>query len=60
MEIMHWWLIKMVAIQALCAIGVGYGVCFLAKQRLSLAKAKASGETQVRIKKSTSTGITLR
>lgn len=60
MEIMHWWLIKMVAIQALCVIGVGYGVCLLVKRRLAPAKAKVLAQDFVRVKKSTGTGVSLR
>jgi hypothetical protein len=60
MDIMHWWMIKVVAIQALCVIGVGYGVCLLAKHRLVPAKAKVRAQGFVRIRKSTRTSITLR
>jgi len=60
METMHWWLIKMVAIQALCVIGVGYGICFLAKRRLVPAKSKVPAQDFVRVKKTTGTGISLR
>lgn len=60
MDTMHWWLIKMVAIQALCVIGVGYGVCLLAKRRLVPAKAKVPAQDFVRVKKSPSTEISFR
>jgi hypothetical protein len=38
MEIYHWWLIKMVAIQLLCLLGVAWGVRYLWQSRLATAK----------------------
>lgn len=38
MELFHWWLIKMVAIQLLCLIGVVWGVRFLWQNRLAVAR----------------------
>lgn len=38
MEIYHWWLIKMVAIQLLCLLGVAWGVRYLWHRRCATAK----------------------
>jgi hypothetical protein len=38
MDIYHWWLIKMVAIQLLCLLGVAWGVRYLWQSRLAAAK----------------------
>ena len=38
MDIYHWWLIKMVAIQLLCLLGVAWGVRYLWQSRLATAK----------------------
>lgn len=60
MEMMHWWLVKMAAVQMIFLIVAGYGICFLAKHRLVMAKVKVSTGTQVRVRKSPRTGISLR
>lgn len=38
MDIYHWWLIKMVAIQLLCLLGIAWGVRYLWLSRLATAK----------------------
>lgn len=44
MDIYHWWLIKMVAIQLLCLMGVVWGVRYLRQNRLALARAQKSAQ----------------
>ncbi len=60
MDTMHWWLIKIAAIQTLCVIGVGYGICVLAKKHLVPAKVKVPAQTLVRVRRSPLTGISYR
>jgi len=38
MEIYHWWLVKMVAIQLLCLLGIAWGVRYLWQRRLVAAQ----------------------
>ena len=38
MDILHWWQLKMVAIQLLCWIGVAWSVRFLVNRRRVVAK----------------------
>lgn len=40
MEIYHWWLIKMVAIQLLCLLGIAWGVRYLWQSRSIAAKSR--------------------
>lgn len=40
MDIYHWWLIKMVAIQLLCLLGIAWGVRYLWLSRAMAAKRR--------------------
>ena len=60
MDMMQWWLIKLAAIQVVCLVVAGYGICNLAKKRLVPAKAKVPARTLVRVKNTFETGILLR
>lgn len=42
MDIYHWWLIKMVAIQLLCLMGVVWGFRYLRQNRLAMARIQKS------------------
>lgn len=45
MDIFHWWLIKMVAIQLLCLIGVVWSIRFLRQNRLAMARIQKPAAT---------------
>lgn len=49
MEIYHWWLIKMVAIQLLCLLGVAWGVRYLWQSRLAAAKIQKVSPTPIAV-----------
>ncbi len=40
MDILHWWQIKMVAVQLLCLLGVGWGIRYLLASRRALARVR--------------------
>jgi len=53
MEIYHWWLIKMVAIQLLCLLGVAWGVRYLWHNRLATAKIQKASPTPTAVEPQT-------
>jgi len=50
MEIHHWWLIKMVAIQLLCLLGIAWGVRYLWHSRLATAKIRKTSSDSIPVK----------